>query len=168
MNQPDLEYKRSQYDVAWDFMVFGGPRQDSRLNYRIEDFKEWVNANFTLTSWGYLDRSILPFPQYTFTLLHSHPNHLKLPVPYESEEIEIEGLAYDDLKKGLEFEVATPRFIGGFVRKFQERFPENTDIIIGIHTLTFSRFNASLSEDEAMNNMLTDDLNLMRELGMIE
>ncbi|MGU3495086.1 hypothetical protein ACLBXM_13670 [Xanthobacteraceae bacterium A53D] len=163
---PDLSYQRSQHDVIWDFIIGGSPQQGGRLHFEMDEFRDFLAAHFTLTSWFYMGPDATPFPQHAFQMLHAHPNHLKLPAPYPLE-IEIDGHAYDN-RSSIEFETATPRFVLGFLRQFQRRFPANTHLVTIIHTLTYARFDPSLPDEEALNRMLSDDEALMREMGAIE
>lgn len=158
------EYTRRQFDEPWDFTVSGGASQDFKLRYDFPEFAGWLKAEFDVVSWSYVDYRNSPKPYYSFVVEYRKP----VGESSQSEPQTAAGECMENERRIIMLEGATPRFLVGFIRSFRKRLPSNTDLVTVIHPLTYARFDPSLSDEEAMIKMMTDDEDLMRELGVVQ
>lgn len=152
---PLAAYRRQQFDETWDFIVSGIlPDGNRGLVYDWAEFEEWLRAEFEVLRFQALTENQTSQPRLEFNLAS----------PLNPLGVEIMGTAYFS-DKHIELEPATPRFVVQFLKKFAGRFPQNSRLYTIIHTLTHARFDPSMDEENAMMNMMTDDTELMEELG---
>lgn len=142
-----------QFDIPAQIIVTAGPAKETGLSVDLVRFKTWLHENFAVLEWL---RSETPQPHYQFAI----------DFPLESDPaFQIEGLIYEDGRKGIAFGRATPRFAASFLGAFGEHFPENTDVITVVYDRICARFDASLDEQEALNRMMTLDHDLATSLA---
>lgn len=152
---PVTAFRRRQFDEPYDFIVSGMLADGKRgLIFEWADFEQWLRAEFEIVRLVSLTGEQTSQPRLEFNLV----------TPLNPLGMEVVGSAYYS-DRHLELEPATPRFLVHFLRKFAARFPANEKLFTIVHTLTFARFDPSMDEENAMLNMMTDDMELMEELG---
>jgi hypothetical protein len=143
----------SQFDTAAEIIVAAGPAKDGGLAVDPVRFKTWLHENFAVLEW---ERVEAPPARYEFAI----------DFPLESDPaFQVEGLIYEDGRKGIAFGRATPRFTAAFLAAFVEHFPENTDVITVIDDRIGARFDASLDERDALLKMISHDEALAQTLA---
>jgi hypothetical protein len=153
---PNTAYKRRQFNEPWDFIVSGIKRDGTRgLELKHGEFEEWLRQNYRLLEFVFRGPEESSIPHHSFVIA-TELNPLGM---------DVQGTLYT-LDGHLELEPVTPLFVVRFLKAFQRRFPENKNIFSIIHTLTYARFDPSLHEEEAMLKMLSDDRELMEQLGV--
>ena len=153
-NETDLDQEQnSQFDTPAEIIVAAGPAKDAGLAVDTVRFKTWLHENFAVLEW---ERIEAPPAHYEFAI----------DFPLECDPaFQVEGLIYEDGRKGIAFGRATPRFTAAFLGAFVEHFPENTDVITVVDDRICAQFNASLDEQDALNRMLCHDDDLARVLA---
>jgi hypothetical protein len=153
---PSTAFKRRQFNEPWDFIISGIKPDGTRgLIHAPKEFEVWVRTNYRILNFDFQGPEDASIPHYSFTI-GTDLNPLGM---------DVEGTLYP-LDGHLELEPVTPLFVVRFLAAFQRQFPENTNLFTIIHTLTYGRFDPSLDEEEAMLKILSDDRELMEELGV--
>lgn len=146
----------SQFDTPAQIIVTAGPAKDAGLFVDVVRFKTWLHENFPVLEWQRIET---PQPHYQFAI----------DFPLESDPVfQIEGLIYEDGRKGIAFGRTTPRFTASFLSAFVEHFPENTDVVTIVDERICARFDASQDEEDALTCMLSSDHDLARSLADIQ
>ena len=145
--------RNSQFDTPAAIIVAAGPAKDAGLAIDPVRFKTWLHENFAVLEW---ERIETPPPHYEFAI----------DFPLERDPaFQVEGLIYEDGRKGIAFGQATPRFTATFLSALVEHFPENTDVITVVDDRICARFDASLDEGGALLKMISHDEALARTLA---
>jgi len=160
--ESDSSFQRRNYDSWFDVIVAPGPKQGQVMKYDFDELRAWLEKRYRTVNWRRQDWRISPVTGCDFEIIPDPMFRIKPDSPTE-----IGVFIYDSGFRQLEFEPVTPRFVVQFLRTFSRDFPENNDIYTVVHSLTYGRFNPLLSDDDAMNMMLSDDEALMRELDVI-
>ncbi|MDO9383730.1 MAG: hypothetical protein Q7T86_12805 [Hyphomicrobiaceae bacterium] len=145
---PDLKF-----DTPAEIIIAAGPEKVAGLVVDPVRFKTWLHENFAVLEWARIET---PQPHYEFAI----------DFPLDNDPaFQIEGLIYEDGRKGIAFGRATPRFAAAFLHAFVEHFPENTDVITVVDDRICARFDASRDDDDAMLQMLAHDEALAQTMG---
>lgn len=145
-----------QFDKPAEIIVAAGPAKVAGLAVDPVRFKTWLHENFAVLEW---ERIETPQSHYEFAI----------DFPLESDPaFQIEGLIYEDGRKGLAFGRATPRFTAAFLDAFVEHFPENDDVITVVDDRICARFDTSLDEQAVLIRMMSHDDELAHALAEIE
>lgn len=145
--------QNSQFDMPAEIIIAAGPAQDAGLAVDPVRFKTWLHETFAVLEWGRIEA---PPARYEFAI----------DFPLETDPaFQVEGLIYEDLRKGIAFGRATPRFAAAFLDGFVEHFPENADVITVVGDGICAHYDASLSEGDALLKMTRHDDALAQTLA---
>lgn len=152
---PATAYRRRQFDEPWDFIISGIlPEGNSGLIFGWNEFETWLRSEFEVLRYEVMTPEQTTQPHVEFNLS----------TPLNPLDVEVNGSAFFSDGQ-INLEPVTPRFVFRFLTSFVKRFPRNNQIFTIMNTITHARFDPSMDEENAMLNMMTDDMELMDELG---
>ncbi|SFR52330.1 hypothetical protein [Litoreibacter janthinus] len=154
----EREWLKTQFDVPYHFLFAGqqAGKPEGMLDYLEEDLMLWLSDTI-----GVLGVERAEFDGFEMLLT-------SVPDPSADDLADLPQVDFKRPDGTIFFENATPRFGIRFIHAFLSRFRQARPLFTVYGGVALNKFDPSLSEEEAMIQLMLDDPDFARELGFPE